>query len=62
MNVLGLQFEQMQKQEGNQSEWLKSKTKTSKKWFWMGWVGSVVVVVAYVSLALSLTSPRLNAN
>jgi disulfide bond formation protein DsbB len=36
------------KHEGSQSEWLQSKTKTSKKWFWLGWTGAIVVVIAFV--------------
>ncbi|GAA5858342.1 hypothetical protein JCM8547_004658 [Rhodosporidiobolus lusitaniae] len=33
-------------QEGKESDWLKSKTRSSKRWFYLGWIGSILVLIA----------------
>ncbi|GAA6010238.1 hypothetical protein JCM10207_005681 [Rhodosporidiobolus poonsookiae] len=38
-----------QSEKGQQSDWLKRKTKNSKRWFIIGWIGAILVIIAIIA-------------
>ncbi|GAA5899022.1 hypothetical protein JCM6882_004594 [Rhodosporidiobolus microsporus] len=53
-------FSMMVKQrEGEkESDWLQSKKRTSKKWYYLGWAGTAVVVIIIVAVVAAVVSRK----